>query len=354
MLYGKTAMTTLPCDITITAAHYRSIFEATRNSLLILNYPDGSIVDATPSFLALTNQKIEDLRGKVFWECPCLHPIEQLQELHKALVEAECTIQSGLTLHTYAGTDLDVEVSCQVYRFDGQRMILCNIRDVTRQYTAERALELANDRMVSHLYETIGVLSNVIEARDPYTAGHQARVADLAAKIAEDMELSQETCDGVRVAAMLHDIGKISIPSELLIKSTPLSAAEAEMLKGHVQAGYDILQPLTLPWTIDTYVLQHHERLDGSGYPKGIRGDAILRESRILAVADTVEAMVGERPYRMPLTIETTLADLEEDQGRRYDPTVVASCLKLFREKGYQFPKAKDYRFNSLSERYTP
>ncbi len=333
-------------------AHYRLIFESTRNYLVVIDYPSGRIVNATPSFLAVAGTTLDAIVGTNFWQCPYLAPAEQMACMQEIMQSSHSHTINNLTLHTHTAAYLDVELSCIRFHEDGFERVLCNLYDVTLQRQMERSLERAQQQVIKHLFETIGVLSNVIEARDPYTAGHQSRVADLAVAIATEMGLSDETKTGIHVAAMLHDIGKIAVPSDLLVKSTPLSQPEADLLKSHVEAGYAILQPLTFPWTIDLFVLQHHERLDGSGYPHGLRGDALCLEGRILAVADTVEAMIGERPYRMPLTLDESLESLEKDQGKRYDSTVVSACLKLFREKGYHFPKAKNYVLHSLSERF--
>lgn len=188
------------------------------------------------------------------------------------------------------------------------------------------------------LEDTILAIAATTEMRDPYTAGHERRVAELAAAIAREMGLAEPAIEGIRFGAMIHDLGKIKIPAEILVKPTRLMPIEYEFIKQHAQAGYDILKGIDFPWPVAQMVLQHHERLDGSGYPNGLKGDAVIREARILAVADVVEAMSSHRPYRPGLGLDTALAEIERGRGTAYDAAVVDACLRLFREKGYTLP----------------
>jgi putative nucleotidyltransferase with HDIG domain len=174
--------------------------------------------------------------------------------------------------------------------------------------------------------------------RDPYTAGHQSRVADVARAIATDMGLSQEIIDGIRMAGTIHDIGKLSIPAEILTKPTKLTNIEYSLIKEHSQSGYEMLKNVESPWPLAEIAYQHHERMNGTGYPRNMKGDEILVEARILAVADVVEAMASHRPYRASLGIEAALEEIEKNKGVLYDDAVVNTCLKLFREKGYKLP----------------
>jgi len=175
----------------------------------------------------------------------------------------------------------------------------------------------------------------VVETKDPYTAGHQRRVADIARAIAREMGLSPEQISGLRMAAIIHDIGKVSVPSEILSSPRKLTALEFNLIKTHAQSGYDIVKDIEFPWPIARMIIEHHERMDGSGYPNGLTGDKILPESRILAVADVVEAMETHRPYRPSLGLEKALDEIAKNRGRLYDPEIVDACLRLFREKGY-------------------
>jgi putative nucleotidyltransferase with HDIG domain len=173
--------------------------------------------------------------------------------------------------------------------------------------------------------------------RDPYTAGHQQRVAELAAAIATDMGMAPDRVYGLRMAGSIHDLGKIIIPSEILCKPGHLGHLEYEMIKNHVQAGYDILKKIEFPWPLADIILQHHERMDGSGYPHGLVGDAILPEARILAVSDVFETMSSHRPYRPSLGLDRTIDELKANKGRLYDADVVDACMKLILEKRFRF-----------------
>jgi HD-GYP domain-containing protein (c-di-GMP phosphodiesterase class II) len=194
------------------------------------------------------------------------------------------------------------------------------------------------ERMRKALGATVQAIAVTVETRDPYTAGHQRRVADLARSIATEMNLPIDQIDGIRMVAIIHDLGKISVPAEILSKPTKLTALEFSLIKTHAQSGYDILKDIDFPWPVARTVLEHHERMNGSGYPNGLTGDNLLMESRILAVADVVESMGSHRPYRPSLGIEAALEEIEKNRGTLYDNAVADVCLRLFREKDYQLP----------------
>jgi HD-GYP domain-containing protein (c-di-GMP phosphodiesterase class II) len=185
------------------------------------------------------------------------------------------------------------------------------------------------------LRATVQAISITVEMRDPYTSGHQQRVADLARAIAKEMGLSEDWQDFIFTASTIHDIGKIAIPAEILSKPTKLIDLEFNLIKTHSQSGYDILKDIEFPWPVADVVLQHHERMDGSGYPQGLKGDDILLEARILAIADVVEAITFHRPYRPAIGINLALEEISRNKGILYDAAAVDACLKLFREKGY-------------------
>ncbi len=185
---------------------------------------------------------------------------------------------------------------------------------------------------------TLQSVAVIVEKRDPYTAGHERRVGELAAAIGKEMGLSEHQIKGLRLAGFVHDVGKIAVPAELLAKPTRLTDIEMALIRVHAQAGYDVLKGVEFPWPIAEVALQHHERLDGSGYPNGLKGDEILLESRIMSVADVVESMFSHRPYRPGLGIDAALAEIEQFKGSRYDAQVVAACNTLFLERGYKFP----------------
>lgn len=187
---------------------------------------------------------------------------------------------------------------------------------------------------------TVEAIAKMVEVRDPYTAGHQSRVSHLAVAIAKELGLKDDQIEGIRVAANIHDIGKIQIPAEILSKPTKLTDLEYEMIKTHSGTGYEILKNIHFPWPIAQIVYQHHERIDGNGYPNGLKGDEILLEAKIIAVSDVVEAIASHRPYRAALGIEIALQEIEKGKGEAFDSKVADACLSLFREKNYELPHA--------------
>jgi putative two-component system response regulator len=198
-------------------------------------------------------------------------------------------------------------------------------------------LDFAIRRWRESLEQTVEALAATIALRDPYTARHQRRVAKLAGAIAIAMQLPREQAHGLVLAAHIHDVGKLAVPLEILIKPAQLSELEFALMRTHSQSGSDIVRYIDFPWPVAAAILQHHERLDGSGYPHGIAGAAMLTEAKILAVADVVEAMSSDRPYRRGLGIDAALAEMMENRGRLYDEAAVEACFSLFREEGFQF-----------------
>ena len=214
---------------------------------------------------------------------------------------------------------------------------------------AEKEAKTSLEKLMQAFGAIIQVLESTVEIRDPYTAGHQRRVADLARSIAEDMGFSSDRIDGIGIAGIIHDIGKIYVPAEILSKPSKLSSIEFNLIKAHPQMGYDILKAIEFPWPVAKIVLQHHERLNGSGYPNRLTDGNILIEARILGVADVVEAMASHRPYRAALGIDKALKEVTRNRGTLYDPIVVDSCLRLFAQGGFQFQKEaeKEFRISS-------
>jgi HD-GYP domain-containing protein (c-di-GMP phosphodiesterase class II) len=197
----------------------------------------------------------------------------------------------------------------------------------------------AADRRVKRgLISTVQALAATIELRDPYTATHQRRVADVAVGIGRLLDLSASQLCGLDLASTIHDIGKLGVPAEILAKPGRITTLEYELIKGHAAAGAEIVRCVEFPWPIRDIIWQHHERMDGSGYPRGLKGDEIVLEARILAVADVTEAMTSHRPYRRALGLDAALAEIESGSGTRYDARCVDACLKLFRELGHRLP----------------
>ena len=215
--------------------------------------------------------------------------------------------------------------------------VLIRLQRVLREQFMRLKLNRALQESQETLNGLINTLSSTIEARDPYTSGHQKRVTELAIAIAEEMELSEDKIAGIRMAGVIHDLGKIAIPAEILSKPSRLSEPEFNLIKSHSQVGFDILKNIRFPLPIANIVHQHHERMNGSGYPLGIAGNDILIESRVIGVADVVEAMSSHRPYRPSLGIDAALEEIMKDRGTFFDPDAVNACLKIIQEKKFKF-----------------
>ena len=209
---------------------------------------------------------------------------------------------------------------------------------ITAQKDAEQKIQGYVKQLDGAMKSTLQAVAKVVEARDPFTAVHELRAGQIAADISREMGRSEETCQTIQLVGLVHDIGKMSIPGELLTKPGKLSAIEFELIKTHAENGYEILKDVEFPLPIARIVREHHERMDGSGYPQGLKGDEILIESRILAVADMLEAMASHRPYRASFGVDAAISEIETNRGNLFDPEVVDAMLRLFREKDYQLP----------------
>jgi putative nucleotidyltransferase with HDIG domain len=210
-------------------------------------------------------------------------------------------------------------------------------RELSERKRLRQELQRRNVNLYETFIATINALSTTIEMKDPYTAAHQRWVTRVACAIAGEMNLAKEQIEGLRMAGLIHDIGKMNVPAELLLKPRRLTEIEYEAIKIHPRSGYDILKEIQFPWPIAQMVLQHHERMDGSGYPQGISGAEILIEARLLAVADVVESMSSHRPYRDAHGIDIALEEIARNSGILYDPDVVEACLRVFKDKGFKF-----------------
>jgi PAS domain S-box-containing protein len=211
------------------------------------------------------------------------------------------------------------------------------IRDITKKLEAEAKTMESLEKLRIAMGGIIQAMAYTVEKRDPYTAGHQRRVADLARTIATEMKLPADQIDCIRLAGVIHDVGKIAIPSEILTKPARLTDLEFSLVKKHPEVGYDILKNIDFPWPLADIVLQHHERIDGSGYPHGIRGENILLEAKIISIANVVDNMTSHHPYRAALGIEKAMEELAEGKGKKYDADATAVCQELFLKKKYEF-----------------
>lgn len=209
--------------------------------------------------------------------------------------------------------------------------------DITDRRRAEKRIREDADLIQNVFANTVQAFTRTVEKRDPFTAGHQKRVAELAVAIAGELGIPADRIEGIRFGSMIHDLGKIGIPAEILNRPGPLTNLEFSIIQTHPNAGYDIVKDLKFPWPIGEIILQHHERLDGSGYPEGLKGDEIILEARIIAVSDVIDAMFSHRPYRPALGFKNAQEALKDGRGITYDERVVDACLNLFATKGFQW-----------------
>ncbi len=310
-------------------------------SALLKSIGDGVIATDSEERVTFLNPLAEKLTG---WK--------HEEALKRPLAEVFSTVTPGreaspmdgrspeeTTLRSKNGSTFPIEKIIMPINSSGGNSSGCVIvfRDISARKQTEQALKESRDRLHQALQGTIQAMALTIEIRDPYTAGHQRRVSKLACAIAEEIGLPEEQIEGLRVAGDIHDIGKIYVPAEILSKPGQITAIEYGIIKTHPQVGYDILKTIKFPWPVAQIVLQHHERLDGSGYPLGLSGDQILKEARILIVADIVEAMSSHRPYRPAHGIDRALEEITQNKGIQYDADVVDACVRLFRQKNFRF-----------------
>ncbi|MEE9389952.1 MAG: HD domain-containing phosphohydrolase, partial [Candidatus Aminicenantaceae bacterium] len=318
-------------------ARYRSLVENAHDAIYIST--SNGLQYANPALENLTDWKRKELCSKEFNFWNIVHPddkkwIKEKKEAWKKGKEMPDRFEFRIT--TKNGEERIVEANTVNIGNQGEAKEMGILRDVTVRKKAEEELKKSLERYQKTFEQTINALVSALERRDPYTAGHQKRVANLAYAIAGEMDLPEAQVEGVRMAGLIHDVGKIQIPTEILIKPDHLSEIEFVMIKMHPQIGYEIVQAIEFPYPVAMIILQHHERMDGSGYPSGLLHEQILPEARILAVADIVEAMSSHRPYRPALGIEKALEEISKHKGFLYDSWPVNACLKLFYEKKFK------------------
>jgi PAS domain S-box-containing protein len=338
---GESYVLTQIQDITehkLAEEKFHKIFMTTPDCIVISRLVDGLLIDVNRGFEDIVGWKRERVIGKKTTEAPLnLWVNLPARELMATELKAgRDVLYREFEFQRYDGSIRTGIFSAQTINIDGEECLIFIMKDITEQQRTNAELRRTLESLRKAVATTIQVLVSALEAKDPYTAGHQSRSANLARTIATEMGLPYDTIEGIRMAGVIHDIGKLSIPSEILTKPTKLTSLEFSLIKEHPRNGYEMLKHVDSPWPLAQIIYQHHERIDGSGYPNKLKGDEIILEARIIAVADVVEAMASHRPYRASLGIETAINEIENNKGILYDETVVEVCLKLFREKGYQ------------------
>jgi putative nucleotidyltransferase with HDIG domain len=298
--------------------NFSSMIYANADGILILD--ENAIVRfMNPAAESIFGTKAEHFVGQTF---------EHLISPEKP-TELDITVGDGKTMVA--------EMRVMETEWNKQKAYIASLRDITHRKGMQQQLQLSLDHIKKVMDGTIQAMALAVEMRDPYTSGHQARVAELALAIAEEINMPPEDVEGVYMAASIHDIGKISLPAEILSKPVQLTEIERKMIQAHATVGYEILKGIDFSWPIAQILLQHHERMDGSGYPHGVRGKEILLGARIVGVSDVVETMASHRPYRPSIGLDKALDEITNHRGTLYDEQVVNACLKLFNDKGFIF-----------------
>ncbi len=320
-----------------------------RRNILILDSADEGIagLDRSSHFLFINRSAlkmlgygIKDLLGESIDKVIAGHPFKPAAESDDAsskIFYGEVPGANRMQFRRKDGTEFKADYTFNAVDEESSNLgSVLSFRDITARIKSDEKLADSSRQMHTVLFESIHAMSAALEFRDPYTAGHQKRVAELASAIARSRGLSESVVDGIFLAGMVHDIGKISVPAEILTRPGKLTDLELKIIQVHPETGYRILKDVTYPWPIAQAVYQHHERMDGSGYPRGLAGDEILIEAQIIAVADVVEAMASSRPYRAALGIEPALEEIRRGAGKIYNDEIVKACLALF-EGGFSF-----------------
>lgn len=295
---------------------------------------EGNILEANNAAIKNYGYSREEFLTMRIFELRCPDNKEiSLKEMEKANNE-------GIVFETIHfrkdGSAIDVEVNSHSSSLEGKQVMLSIVRDITARRLAQNAMAASLEKYRKLLDGIVTALSAVVEVRDPYTSGHQNRVSKLATAIALELGFDEDIVETVRITGLLHDIGKMYVPTELLVKPTKLSSLEYEIIKIHSEAGYNILKSVDFTGPIAEIVYQHHERMNGSGYPRKLKAGELLMEARIISVADVVEAMMSHRPYRPARSFNEAFTEIEHGAGTLYDRDCVTACLNLFRDKGYQ------------------
>jgi PAS domain S-box-containing protein/putative nucleotidyltransferase with HDIG domain len=323
-------------DLKRAETQLRTLVDNTHDVVFQLS-PKGVIEYVSPKVRDFYGYDPEKLTGKLFESTT---PLSELPKAIKALnrvLSGETIINLEIGQFNHTGSIVFVEINgAPIIKDDKVIAVQGVMRDITERKRAEEAVRNSAQKLIKGMEDTMQAMAMIVEMRDPYTAGHQRRVTQLACAIAEKMGFSSDQITGLRLAGLIHDIGKVRVPAEILTNPNVLTEAEMTIIKMHPSLGYDLLKTLDLPWPVADIINQHHERLNGSGYPSGLVGNVILREAKILAVADVVEAIASHRPYRPALGIDKALEEISKHKDILYDQEVVDSCIKIFRE-GFRF-----------------
>jgi PAS domain S-box-containing protein len=317
--------------------YFQQLFENSPDAIVLLD-KDDHILQVNRSFEKLFQYSIDEIRLRSLNEV--IVPEDMLEEADQLSRKAQSmgSVQKETQRKRKDGNLVDVSILGYPIQHKEQQIGVYGIySDITQRKRSEEQLQTTLVKLRKAMGATISAMASTVEVRDPYTAGHQQRVSNLARAIAQTIGLGAEEVDGIRMAGAIHDLGKITVPAEILSKPGRITEIEFSLIKTHPLIAFDILKEIDFPWPVAEIVYQHHERLDGSGYPQGLSGDQIRLEAQILSVADVVEAIASHRPYRPALGMDKALDWIADKRGIFYDARVVDACQKLFRELNFSF-----------------
>jgi PAS domain S-box-containing protein/putative nucleotidyltransferase with HDIG domain len=316
---------------------FSTFFKLSPMSMVITTLEDGCVYEVNHTFEKLFGIPRDEAIGRTTLDVGIFADPQERQKLRHALMDQETVEDLELNMKSRDGRPITLLLSGARIRIGRQIFILSAGTDITERKRAAAALKESYEKVAKSLDGVINAITAIVEIRDPYTAGHQKRTSRLACAIASEMQLSRNQIEGLRIAAALHDIGKIYVPAEILAKPGRLSLVEMAIVKAHARASYEILKKIDFPWPVAEIALEHQERYDGTGYPQGLAGNDILPEARILAVADTLEAMMVRRPYRPAVGTDNALDEIMRNRGAAYDPAVVDAAVTLLRDRHFSF-----------------
>ncbi len=341
LAYGISALRTnekhtkAMADLALSEERYRTLFETANEGILIADPVTQKMEYANPAMCNILGYTADELTKLHVSELSHEDDLTYVLSEFQSHLDGAKTLSYAIPLMKKDRSRVILETFSTMVVINGKRLLAGFFTDQTEMVAARKEQMQAECKLRDTLEKTVEVIAKTVELRDPYTSGHQERVASLAEAIAIKLNLSSEEIKGIHMAAIVHDLGKIYVPSEILSKPGRLNEIEYALIKTHAQAGFDILKEVDFPWPVSEMVLQHHERIDGSGYPRNLKGSEILIGARILHVADVVEAISSHRPYRPALGVDTALKEISDNSGKYYDKDVVDACIEVFKD-GYQ------------------
>ncbi|HBI84150.1 MAG TPA: hypothetical protein DDY24_10540 [Alcaligenaceae bacterium] len=318
--------------------HFRSMIEQSVAGIYVRR--DGKFIYSNPRYEEITGWSKEDLNNQnvLNFTTSDQANIDMIHRAWDSLEKGQTSVTYTVPFKHKSGRIIELELHAKTIDWDGMPAQIVMADDITERKSQQNKINDYVAKLEASMKGTLSAVANMVEMRDPYTAGHERRVGLIARDIALEMGWSEERAKSLELIGLVHDIGKIAIPAEILVKPSRLSPLEMELVKGHVDAGYEILKNIPFPLPVADIIRQHHERIDGSGYPQGLKDKEILPEAKILAVADVIESMATHRPYRPALGLNVALEEIQTESGKKYDPEVARAVTHMIKDKSYKLP----------------